>query len=144
MKRRAESKPCPICGCRIYSGGKDYAQDNIEGRSHASSHHYVAERFLGRSKNSKGKVSRKRIFETCPWEGMEGKSDKFCYDCHEELLHNPVFKPEDIKRFAELVRLKGLNEPKKAKSKDKIAGRIKLLHEAIEKGIDALLAEKRR
>lgn len=37
----------------------------------------------------------------------------FCYECHEELLHNPVLLPDDIKKFAELVELRGLNEIKK-------------------------------
>ena len=69
----------------------------------------------------------------------------FCYDCHEELLHNAILLPPDINRFAELVRLKGLNESQKTASTDKIRQRIELLDEAIEKGIKALLvAEKRR
>ena len=29
----------------------DYAKPNIKGRSHATKHHYVAERFFGRSSN---------------------------------------------------------------------------------------------
>jgi len=41
--------------------------------------------------------------------------------------------------------MRGLNESEKTESKDKIARRIELLHEVIEKGIKALLAaEKRR
>jgi hypothetical protein len=39
-----------------------------------------AERFFG------------RIFDKCPW-GVEGDTTILCYDCHEELLHNPVFLP---------------------------------------------------
>jgi hypothetical protein len=48
----------------------------------------VAERFFGRSNNRRG-TQRDRVFEECPW-GIEGQTAVFCYDCHEELLHNPV------------------------------------------------------
>ena len=75
---------------------------------------------------------------------MEEKSDRFCYECGEILLHNPVLLPADIEGFADLVERKGLKESQKPESKEKIAGRIKLLHKVIEKGIEALLAEKRR
>ena len=133
---------CKICGCELNRGGKEYGKQTLEGRSHTTGHHYVAKRFLSRS-NRKGE-SYKPIFENCPW-GLEGRKEVFCYECHEELLHNPVLLPTDIKRFAELVRLKGLNESQKTASKDKIAGRIELLHEVIEKGIKAqLIVEKRR
>jgi len=131
---------CAICGCQIHHKG-EYAKPTIRGRSHATRHHYIAERFFGRSATRKGEA-REPIFKNCPW-GLEGQSEQFCYECHEELLHNPVLLPMDIKQFAELVRLRDLNESQKTASKDKIAGRIKLLHEVIEKGIKALLvAEK--
>jgi len=127
---------CVICGCWIHREG-EYAKPTIKGRSHATKHHYVAERFFGRSATRKDKL-REPIFQNCPW-GLEGQSEEFCYECHEELLHNPVLSPTDIKRFAELVKLRGLNESQKTVSKDKIAGRIELLHEVINKGIEALL-----
>jgi len=77
------------------------------------------------------------VFKECPWN-VEGKTAIFCYDCHEELLHNPVFLQEDIDRLAALVQKRGLNENKKAASKDKIAGRIKLLHKIIQLGLEKL------
>ena len=66
---------------------------------------------------------------------MERQTEVFCYDCHEELLHNPVLLPDEIDKFAKLVGLRGLNESKKTNSKQKLAGRIMLLHEVIERGI---------
>lgn len=63
----------------------------------------------------------------------------FCYECHEELLHNPVFLPDDIEKFARLVRIRGLNEAKKIASKEKSAGRIRLLQEVINSGLAVLL-----
>jgi len=49
------------------------------------------------------------MFTACPW-GHEGESGVFCYECHEELLHNPVLLPEDVGRFAELVRLENVKQ----------------------------------
>jgi len=51
------------------------------------------------------------------------------------LLHNPVLLSEDIKLFAEIVRNRGLSEEIKTESKEKIAGRIKLFQEIIQRGI---------
>jgi len=130
---------CAICGCELHRTKNTYARPTIEGRSHASKHHFVAERFFGRSKNRRG-TQRDKVFEECPW-GVEGKTTIFCYDCHEELLHNPVFLPEDIKRLAILVKERGLDENSKTESKDKIAGRIKLLHEIIQIGLKELIGK---
>ena len=65
----------------------------------------------------------------------------YCYECHEELLHNPVFTAKDMGQFAELVRLRGLAEDAKSRDRSKLAGRVRLFHELIEAGLSALLAE---
>ena len=130
---------CSICGCELHRTKGTYALPTAEGRSHASKHHFVAERFFGRSKNRRG-TQRDKIFEKCPW-GVEGETTIFCYECHEELLHNPVFLPDDIERLASLVKKRGLDENRKTESKDKIAGRIKLLHEIIQRGLEELEGE---
>ena len=96
-------------------------------------HHYVPERFFGRSSNRKG-TQREKIFDHCPW-GHEGETATFCYDCHEELLHNPILLPEDIKRFAKIVQIKGASETTKANSLEKIGERIRLFHEVIKRGL---------
>ena len=130
---------CAICGCILNRGGQ-YARPTVEGRSHATRHHYVAERFFGRSATRPREV-REAILKECPW-GVESLTETFCYECHEELLHNPVFLPTDIERFARLAQIRGLNEPVKTESREQLAGRIKLLHEVIERGIEALAAEE--
>ena len=127
---------CAICGCRIHREG-EYAKPTIKGRSHATKHHYLAERFLGRSRNRKGE-QREPIFQKCPWN-IEGLTEEFCYECHEELLHNPVFLPTDVEKFAKLVKQRKLNEAEKTVRRDRLAGRIKLLHEVLEQGIERLL-----
>ena len=128
---------CAICGCEIHAGGGDYAKDTRGGRSHVTEHHYVAKRFFGPSKDH-GSRQREPIFKNDPWK-LKKDSDKFCYECHEELLHNPVFLTKDISRFAELAKQRHLTESKKPERKARIAGRIKLLHEVIEKGLETML-----
>lgn len=62
-----------------------------------------------------------------------------CYECHEELVHNPVVLPADIASFARLVQLRGFQEENKTNSRKNIGGRIQLLHEVIEAGLRELL-----
>lgn len=117
-----------------------YADSTIEGRSHASKHHFVAERFFGRSANRRG-TKREGIFAICPWS-HEGKGAVYCYECREELLHNPVLLPEDIRAFSALVRVRKLDEAHKPEHRDKIGGRVILLHEVIASGLDVLLRQE--
>jgi hypothetical protein len=126
---------CSICGCLVHRSG-DYAKPSVKGRSHRTAHHHVAERFFGRSKTRRG-PTRDAVFAACPW-GHEGRSSVFCYECHEELLHNPVLLPADVERFARLVRLAGFDEGAKAEGREKLAGRIRLLHDVIVAGLTAL------
>lgn len=130
---------CAICGCLLHRTKNTYARPTVEGRSHATSHHYVAERFFGRSTNRRG-TKTEGMFPSCPW-GHEAESVVFCYECHEELIHNPVFLPEDIARFAALVRQRGLSEEMKTASRALIAGRVALFHEVIARGLASLLQE---
>lgn len=129
---------CLLCGCLLHRSG-GYAEPTIEGRSHATRHHFIAERFFGRSSNRRGDI-RDRLFDKCPWS-CEGQSAVYCYECHEELLHNPVFTPVDMERFAKLVRLRGLNEDRKSGDRSKLAGRIMLLQEIVEAGLTAVLSK---
>lgn len=132
---------CAICGCSLHRRPGTYGTLTAEGRSHATRHHFVAERFFGRSSNRPGQ--REGIFRICPW-GSERKTDVFCYECHEELLHNPVLLPNDIERFAELVKARRLSERNKGAQRHRIAGRVRLLHEVIDRGLDVLLEEAGR
>lgn len=71
---------------------------------------------------------------------MEGRETVFCYECHEVLLHNVVFLPKDIERLAELARKRGCAEDEKPATHEKLAERIKLLHEVVDAGLTKLLA----
>jgi len=134
MNQRSE-EICAICGCKLHRDG-DYAKPTVKGRSHATEHHYVAERFFGRSTNRPGTV-RDPLFREDEWK-LEKKTSAYCYECHEELIHNPVFLPADIAAFSDLVKSKGLAEVEKSDDRSKLAGRIRLLHEVLEAGLSAL------
>ena len=131
---------CAICGCLLHRTENMYASPTVQGRSHASKNHYVPERFFGRSKNRRG-TQREKIFESCPW-GHEGEATLFCYDCHEELLHNPVLLPKDIELFADIVRNRGLAEHDKTVSREKLGKRIMLFREIIRRGLEEIAEEK--
>lgn len=60
MDARIDS--CSICACPLTSGRGEYATLSPRGRSHKSKHHFVAERFFGRSGNRRG-TQRERLCE---------------------------------------------------------------------------------
>jgi hypothetical protein len=141
MPRQTQTtERCALCDCLLHRTAGTYATPTIQGRSHATRHHNVAERFFGRSKTRSGRV-RERLFEQCPW-GVEGQVQVFCYECHEELLHNPVFLPADVSDFARLVGLKGLAEAVKTADRASLAGRVRLLQQVIRAGLDSLLSDQ--
>jgi hypothetical protein len=142
MARLIEAERCAFCNCQLHRKKGTYALPSAEGRSHATKHHLVAERFFGRSSNRRG-TKTQGIFDSCPWN-QEKLTRLFCYECHEELLHNPVFLAEDVERFAELVKLRGLDEVQKSGDRAKLAGRVKLFQEVLSVGIRALQAQDER
>src|SRR2546425_2396179 len=87
MSEKPMTEHCAICGCHLHRTNGTYATPTIEGRSHATEHHLIPERFFGRSKN-RPRTKTEGIFTSCPW-GHEGESKVFCYECHEELLDTP-------------------------------------------------------
>ena len=131
---------CAICGCQLHRTNKTYGSPTVEGRSHATSHHFVAERFFGRSSNRRGEITD-GVFSSCPW-GHEGETAVFCYECHEELLHNPVLLPGDVAVFAALVKQRGFAEEQKTLDRSRLGGRIQLLHEVLARGLASLVNEQ--
>ena len=67
----------------------------------------------------------------------------FCYECHEELLHNPILYPDDLSALARLFALRGADESGgKPPGRQKLAKRILVLHEVVSEGIrEALMRE---
>ena len=127
---------CEICGCRV-TRGPGYGEANSVGRSHASRHHLIPQRFLG-GPGAGRTEDRSPLFSHSPW-GHEDDCAVLCYDCHEELLHNPVLLHEQIETLAALCRLRGCNETDKTEDRSPLAARVQLLHEAIALGLEELL-----
>lgn len=143
VKMRPTAEQCALCGCELHRTPAAYANATIRGRSGATKHHSVAQRFFRRSRTRPARQIE-GIFASCP-SGNEGESaDVFCYECHELLLHNPVLLREDVSLFAELVRMRNLAEAVKLADYSKIAlldasrGTVVTLHNDMP---DALISE---
>lgn len=133
---------CQLCGCQLINKKGEYAKPTPTGRSCGTKHHYVAERFWGRTKNKHTHRASPIFVKTdlC-LQNYNHATGLFCYECHEELLHNPIMLPNDVEKFARLIRKRGCDETGKKKTKDrhKIGERIKLLEKIISRGLDELL-----
>lgn len=141
MKRKQPTERCSFCECLLHRTKGTYALATTEGRSHATKHHLVPERFFGRSSNRRG-TQAEGIFELCPWD-QEGITKVFCYECHEELLHNPVLLEQDVQSFNGLIRQRGLMEETKTDDRRKSAARVRLFHDVLVEGLKALHAQTR-
>lgn len=139
MAKKNMTEHCAICNCTLKRKAGTYALPTPEGRAHATRHHLVAKRFFGRFSTRRG-MHTEGIFQTCPWN-HEKETALFCYECHEELLHNPVLLREDIDLLASLVKLRGLDEEHKTADRSKLGDRIMLLHEALARGLRILVQE---
>jgi hypothetical protein len=120
---------CTVCGCAVHREGR-YGLATTQGRSHASEHHFVATRLLKRRSER-------------PWF-LEQETIVCCYECHEELLHNPVLLPTDLLRFALLIQSRGLNDDEKLPGRKGFVARVQLLQEVIAVGIKAMLKKERQ
>ena len=116
-----------------------YAKLSYEGRAHISKHHYVAERFFGRSKNRS--TNKRTNFMEGEFKDHERKIGFFCYECHEVLLHNPVLLPEDIGLLKKIYKIKGLQEDVKTESYEKLKKKIIVLKEVISLGLKKYLED---
>jgi hypothetical protein len=133
MNMKVES--CAICGCPVHRSG-EHTRPRIAGHSHVATRHRVPERFSPRPAKRRG-ARKHGLSVACPW-GPEKQATVYCYECHEALIHNPVLLPGDVQAFAELVKIRGLNEDDKPSEKDKIARRVMLLHEVLATGLFTL------
>jgi len=135
-----QDQTCTLCGCLVHRTG-DYGQPTVKGKSHASLHHFVAERFFGRSANRPGEL-RDAYPLSEAYQQHEGRTGVFCYECHEELLHNPIILPDDLSLLHQLFVTRGLTEIQKSEDRTKAAGRVSLLHEIIRRGLESINNQK--
>lgn len=111
---------CMLCRIEFTTGV--YATES--GRYNRSEHHLFPARF------KKYRISQRSLAKKLNVETQAFHSVYLCYECHEELLHNPVFTTKMIKELSHLMRCKSL--------KDKV---ITLSH-VIELGIREAKLEK--
>ena len=82
-------KHCALCECELTTG--DYGHNP----SHITGHHRIARRLEGWVANLKT---------------LEGEQLLLCYECHEEVLHNPVLLPGMEQQIAKLFAGKSRDE----------------------------------
>ena len=130
---------CRLCGCRVHRGGP-YAAPTIEGRSCASEHHLCGRALPWALENLTWRPACQDFRNVSV--GIRRKVAVYCYECGEKLLHNPVIIEADIERFAQLVRLRALNEDAKPAARQKMVGRIRPLYEVIDAGLSVLIRNR--
>jgi len=139
-KTKEAEKTCAICGCPLHRTAGTYAKPTADGRSHATDHHCVPKRFLS-DKNTKGE-KRGPVLTDRHWAEKGSQTVTLCYDCHEELLHNPILLEEDVKHLRQIMDNKGCTETHKTEGDYKcIANRVRIFHEIIKAGIEHTLKE---
>jgi len=91
---------CVLCRIEFTTG--DYATES--GRHNKSEHHLFPTRF------KKYGISQRSLAKKLDVETRDFDSVHLCYECHEELLHNPVFTAKMIKELSHLMIGKSLEE----------------------------------
>ena len=90
---------CMLCGIEFTTGA--YATE--KGRYNRSEHHLFPARF-------EDHISQRSLAKKLNLESQDFDSVHLCYECHEELLHNPVFTTKMIKELSHLMRGKSLED----------------------------------
>ena len=113
---------CVLCGIKFTTGGV-YATES--GRHNRSEHHLFPARF------EKFGISQRSLAKKLNVETQDFDSVHLCYECHEELLHNPVFTTKMIKGLSHLMKGKSFED------------KVITLSRVIELGIEEAIKEKR-
>jgi len=92
---------CMLCGIE-YPTGVVYASEH--GRRSRGRHHLFPRRFEKRG------ISQEKLAKKLDVETRDLGFVHLCYECHEELLHNPVFTTKMIKELSHLMRGKSLED----------------------------------
>jgi hypothetical protein len=111
---KAEQTKCPLCGMHFTSGG--YATK--KGRHDRSTHHLFPNRFKKYFGGVKGLANRLGLPED------EFKEISLCYECHEEVLMNPIFTTQMISDLGCLMAGKSAKD------------RIVILFDTMRRGIE--------
>ncbi len=94
---KEDTDHCMLCGKKFTTGA--YATES--GRYHRSEHHLFPTRF-------KKRFSQRSLAKKLNVETQDLDSVYLCYECHEELLQNPVFTTKMIEELSYLMSGKSL------------------------------------
>ena len=100
MDKETKSQ-CMLCGIE-YATGVVYASEH--GRRSRGRHHLFPRRFEKRGMSQEG-LARKLDVETRDLGFVH-----LCYECHEELLHNPVLTIKMLDELSHLIKGKSLED----------------------------------
>jgi len=112
---------CMLCGIK-FTTGDVYGTES--GRHHKSEHHLFPTRL------EKYHISQEGLAKKLNVETRDFDSVYLCYECHEELLLNPVFTTEMIKGLSHLIKGKSLED------------KVVILSRVIQLGIKEAIKEK--
>ncbi len=112
-------KHCLLCGKQLVEGNPGNKYGTPEGMDYISRHHALPSRL-------------EKYFSTDELPEFFGITDSnfrfdFCYECHEEILHNVVVNKSIISDLSTLFNGKSKQE------------KIKILHNALKEGAKRLL-----
>jgi len=110
---------CQLCKAELQEGNRNNTYGTDGGMNHISRHHLFPKRF----RNYFTDDEIKQIFQIEPPMVL----GEFCYECHEEVLHNLVLNREIIDKLSKLFE-----------GKDKKT-RIIIFHQIFKLGIESIL-----
>ena len=108
-------KKCLICGVELVEGNPNNKYGTFEGRNYISRHHLFPQRFQKYFQENEVL----NIFGITKFN----ERAEFCYDCHEEMIHNLILNKEILEKLNEKMNGKNLKE------------RIQIFHEIFKKGL---------
>jgi uncharacterized CHY-type Zn-finger protein len=114
---------CMLCGIEFPKTGV-YAEKTESGQHYRAEHHLIPKRF------EKYHISQRSLAKKLNVGTQDFVPVYLCYECHEELLQNPVFTTEMIKELSHLIKGKSLED------------KVVILSHVIELGIREAIKEE--
>jgi len=117
---------CKLCNVELVEGNPNnvYGTQCKKGMHHISRHHYFPQKF---KKN--GYFSENQISDFFSIKDSKIKNN-YCFECHEEVLHNLILNDSIESKLA--ILFKGKNKQTK----------IKIFHDIFKKGIEGYSDKK--
>lgn len=112
-------KHCSLCGILLVEGNPNNNYGKQNAMDYISRHHAIPVRF-------KEYFSEKNLSTNFGITDLNLRFD-FCYECHEEVLHNLVVNENIIQSLSKLFHKKSKQE------------KIRILHEVLKEGVSQLL-----